>query len=133
MSLTVVVRDTALRSLARLRSDDKDLFTHARHTITQLADQPRPAGAVPWGGTGIYRLRPAVSASCTKSTRRPRPSSSSTSPPHAKAEHPSHMHHGLRLAHHTAANRRSVRPGNGYSAVTVLSVKAAGLATTPGA
>jgi mRNA-degrading endonuclease RelE of RelBE toxin-antitoxin system len=54
---TVVIRDTALRSLARLRSDDKNLFIRARHAITQLAGQPRPADAVPWGGTGIYRLR----------------------------------------------------------------------------
>ena len=56
MSLSIVIRDTALRSLARLRGDDKDLFTRARQAITQLADQPRPAGANPWGATGIYRL-----------------------------------------------------------------------------
>jgi hypothetical protein len=29
MSLTVVFRETALRNLARIRSEDKDLFTHA--------------------------------------------------------------------------------------------------------
>jgi hypothetical protein len=29
MSLTVVFRETALRGLARIRSDDKDLFPHA--------------------------------------------------------------------------------------------------------
>jgi mRNA-degrading endonuclease RelE of RelBE toxin-antitoxin system len=56
MSLSIVIRDTALRNLARLRGDDKDLFTRARQAITQLADQPRPAGAIPWGATGIYRL-----------------------------------------------------------------------------
>lgn len=56
MSLSIVIRDTALRSLARLRGDDKDLFTRARQAITQLADQPRPPGAIPWGATGIYRL-----------------------------------------------------------------------------
>jgi mRNA interferase RelE/StbE len=56
MSLSIVIRDTALRNLARLRGDDKDLFTRARQAITQLADQPRPAGAVPWGATGVYRL-----------------------------------------------------------------------------
>ena len=38
------------------RGDDKDLFTRARQAITQLADQPRPAGAIPWGATGVYRL-----------------------------------------------------------------------------
>ena len=56
MGLSIVIRDTALRNLARLRGDDKDLFTRARQAITQLADQPRPAGAVPWGATGVYRL-----------------------------------------------------------------------------
>jgi mRNA-degrading endonuclease RelE of RelBE toxin-antitoxin system len=56
MSLSIVIRDTALRNLARLRGDDKDLFTRARQAITQLADQPHPAGAVPWGATGVYRL-----------------------------------------------------------------------------
>jgi mRNA-degrading endonuclease RelE of RelBE toxin-antitoxin system len=56
MSLSIVIRDTALRNLARLRGDDKDLFTRARQAITQLADQPRPAGAIPWGATGVYRL-----------------------------------------------------------------------------
>ena len=56
MSLTVVFRETALRALARIRSDDKDLFTRALEAITRLADQPRPKNAVAWGATGIYRL-----------------------------------------------------------------------------
>lgn len=56
MSLTVVFRETALRGLARIRSDDKDLFTRTRMFITHLADQPRPENAVAWGDTGIYRL-----------------------------------------------------------------------------
>jgi hypothetical protein len=42
MTLTVVFRETALRGLARIRSDDKDLFTRTRQAITHLADQPRP-------------------------------------------------------------------------------------------
>ena len=56
MSLTVVFRETALRALARLRSEDRDAFCRARRAIADLADQPRPDAAVPWGGTGICRL-----------------------------------------------------------------------------
>ena len=56
MSLTVVFRETALRALARIRSEDKDAFTRTRHAIAALADQPYPDGAVAWGGTGIFRL-----------------------------------------------------------------------------
>jgi NAD-dependent dihydropyrimidine dehydrogenase PreA subunit len=48
MSLTVVFRETALRGLARIRSDDKDLFTRTRMLITHLADQSRPENAVAW-------------------------------------------------------------------------------------
>jgi mRNA-degrading endonuclease RelE of RelBE toxin-antitoxin system len=54
MSLTVVFRETALRNLARIRSEDKDLFVQARHIVTLLADEPYPASA--WGAPGIYRL-----------------------------------------------------------------------------
>ena len=56
MSLTVVFRETALRNLARIRSEDKDLFTRTRRAVALLADQPYPEGAVPWGATGVYRL-----------------------------------------------------------------------------
>jgi mRNA-degrading endonuclease RelE of RelBE toxin-antitoxin system len=56
VSLTVVFRQTALRNLARMRSEDKDLFARTRRTIAVLADEPYPAGAVAWGATGIYRL-----------------------------------------------------------------------------
>ncbi|HEX5290066.1 MAG TPA: type II toxin-antitoxin system RelE/ParE family toxin [Streptosporangiaceae bacterium] len=56
MSLTVVFRETALRGLARLRSEDKELFTGARHAIALLPDQPRPDNAVAWGTTGVYRM-----------------------------------------------------------------------------
>ncbi|HEY2575181.1 MAG TPA: type II toxin-antitoxin system RelE/ParE family toxin [Streptosporangiaceae bacterium] len=56
MSLTVVFRETALRTLARIRSEDKDLFTRTRRAIIALADQPYPEGAVAWGTTSIYRL-----------------------------------------------------------------------------
>jgi mRNA interferase RelE/StbE len=56
VSLTVVFRETALRNLARIRSEDKDLFTRTRRAVALLADQPYPEGAVPWGATGIYRL-----------------------------------------------------------------------------
>lgn len=56
MSLTVVFRGTALYNLARLRSEDKDVFVRARYAIASLADEPYPAGAVPWGASGVYRL-----------------------------------------------------------------------------
>jgi mRNA-degrading endonuclease RelE of RelBE toxin-antitoxin system len=56
VSLAIVFRETALRGLARIRSDDKDLFTRTRQAITHLADQPRPENAVAWGATGLYRL-----------------------------------------------------------------------------
>ena len=56
MSLTVVFRETALRALARVRSEDKEAFAQIRRAIAALADQPRPDGAVAWGGTGIFRL-----------------------------------------------------------------------------
>jgi mRNA-degrading endonuclease RelE of RelBE toxin-antitoxin system len=57
MSLTVVVQETALRALARIRADDKEAFALIRRALAALADQPRPDKAVPWGGSGIYRLR----------------------------------------------------------------------------
>jgi mRNA-degrading endonuclease RelE of RelBE toxin-antitoxin system len=56
VSLTVVFRETALRNLARIRSEDKDLFVRTRRAIALLADQPYPEGAVGWGATGVYRL-----------------------------------------------------------------------------
>jgi hypothetical protein len=36
VSLTVVFRETALRNLARLRSEDKDAFAQVRSTIAAL-------------------------------------------------------------------------------------------------
>lgn len=56
MSLTVVFQQTALRALARIRSENKDVFARTRHAIAALADQPYPDGAVAWGATGICRL-----------------------------------------------------------------------------
>ena len=53
MSLTVVFRETALRNLARIRSEDKDLFIRTRRADALLADRPYPDGAVAWGATGI--------------------------------------------------------------------------------
>jgi hypothetical protein len=63
VSLTVMVRETALRNLARIRGEDKDLFTRTRRAISALADQPYPEGAVAWGATGVgvcgrLRVRP---------------------------------------------------------------------------
>jgi mRNA-degrading endonuclease RelE of RelBE toxin-antitoxin system len=56
MSLTVVVQETAIRALARIRSEDKDAFVQIRRAMSALADQPRPDAAVAWGDSGIYRL-----------------------------------------------------------------------------
>lgn len=56
MSRTVVVQETALRSLARIRSEDKTAFVTIRQALAELADQPRPDQAVAWGDSGIYRL-----------------------------------------------------------------------------
>ncbi len=56
MSLTVIVQETALRALARIRSEDKDAFTEIRRAMLALADEPRPDEAVGWGDSGIYRL-----------------------------------------------------------------------------
>jgi len=39
VSLTVVFRETALRNLARIRGEDKDLFVRTRRTVALLADQ----------------------------------------------------------------------------------------------
>jgi hypothetical protein len=55
MSLAVLFRETALRNLARFRSEDKDLFVQARQAIALLADQPYPDSAFAWGATGSYR------------------------------------------------------------------------------
>ncbi len=60
MSLTVVVQETALRALARIRAEDKEAFASIRRALAALAalaEQPHPDQAVAWGGTGIYRLR----------------------------------------------------------------------------
>jgi mRNA interferase RelE/StbE len=56
MSLTVVVLQTALRALARIRSEDREAFASIRQALSALADQPHPKQAVAWGGSGIYRL-----------------------------------------------------------------------------
>ena len=56
MSLTVIVQETALRALARIRAEDKDAFASIRRALTALAEQPHPDQAVAWGGSGIYRL-----------------------------------------------------------------------------
>jgi mRNA-degrading endonuclease RelE of RelBE toxin-antitoxin system len=56
MSLAVVVQETALRTLARIRSQDKEAFATIRQALSALADQPRTDQAVAWGGSGIYRL-----------------------------------------------------------------------------
>ena len=56
MNLTVVVQETAVRAMARIRAEDKETFDSIRRTLAALAEQPRPDEAVAWGGSGIYRL-----------------------------------------------------------------------------
>jgi mRNA interferase RelE/StbE len=56
VSLAVVFRETALRNLARLRSEDRESFARTRRAVTLLANEPYPEGAVAWGATGVYRL-----------------------------------------------------------------------------
>lgn len=57
MSLTVVVQETALRAVARIRAEDQEAFASIKRALAALADQPYPDQAVAWGGSGIYRLR----------------------------------------------------------------------------
>jgi mRNA-degrading endonuclease RelE of RelBE toxin-antitoxin system len=57
MSLTVVVQETALRALARIRAEDQEAFASSKQELAALAGQPHPDHAVAWGGSGIYRLR----------------------------------------------------------------------------
>ena len=72
MSLVVVFRQTALRSLARIRNEDKDLFAQARQAIVLLAGQPYPDSAVAWGAQASTACIPAASGCCMKSMMRRR-------------------------------------------------------------
>jgi mRNA-degrading endonuclease RelE of RelBE toxin-antitoxin system len=56
MSLTVVVQETALRALVRIRAEDKDAFASIKLALAALAEKPHPDQAVAWGGSGIHRL-----------------------------------------------------------------------------
>jgi hypothetical protein len=71
VSLTVVLRETALRTLARIRGEDKDLFTRTRRAISALAEQPYPEGVC---GTFLNRhgsrLEPAMPLPLSARNRR---------------------------------------------------------------
>jgi mRNA-degrading endonuclease RelE of RelBE toxin-antitoxin system len=56
MSLIVVVQETALREVARIRAEDQEAFASIKRALAALAEQPHPDQAVAWGGSGIYRL-----------------------------------------------------------------------------
>jgi mRNA-degrading endonuclease RelE of RelBE toxin-antitoxin system len=57
VSLAVVFRETALRNLAQIRGEDKDLFTRTRRAISALADQPIRRVRSPGGRhRRVYRL-----------------------------------------------------------------------------
>ena len=53
MSYTVVVQETAIRALARIRSEDKEAFARIRQAMSALADYPRPDAAVAWGNRDL--------------------------------------------------------------------------------
>jgi hypothetical protein len=57
VSLTVVSRETAVRNLARIRGEDKDLFARTRRAIAMLTDQPYPWGC---GRVGCDRHIPVT-------------------------------------------------------------------------
>jgi mRNA-degrading endonuclease RelE of RelBE toxin-antitoxin system len=57
VSLTVIYRETAVPALTRLLDTDAETFGRVRRAIRALAGDPYPDGAVPWGGSGIWRLR----------------------------------------------------------------------------
>jgi DnaJ-domain-containing protein 1 len=46
MSLTVVVQETALRALARIRAEDQEAFASIKRALAALAEQPHPDQAV---------------------------------------------------------------------------------------
>jgi hypothetical protein len=79
VSLTVVFRETALRNLARIRSDDKDLFLRTRGPspcwLISRIQRVRSRGALR-GSTACTR---ATFGSCTKSMTKRRRCTSSTS------------------------------------------------------
>ena len=84
MSLTVVFRETTLRNLARIRSEDKDLFVRTRRAVALLTDQPYPEGpylegAVPWAPLASTGYTQATSGFCTKSMTKLQRCMSSTS------------------------------------------------------
>ena len=56
MTFAVVVQETAVRALARIRAEDKEAFASIGRALTALAGQPHPPRAVAWGGSGIYRI-----------------------------------------------------------------------------
>jgi mRNA-degrading endonuclease RelE of RelBE toxin-antitoxin system len=56
MSLIVVVQETALRALGRIRVGGQEAFASIKRALAALAEQPHPDQAVAWGGSGIYRL-----------------------------------------------------------------------------
>jgi hypothetical protein len=77
--VAVVFRETALRNLARIRGEDKDLFVRIRRAVALMADEPYPEEAVAWGATGFYRRIRTASGSCTRSLAIQQRCTSSTS------------------------------------------------------
>ena len=56
MRLTLVLRETARPGLAVLRDSDKEAFAASPGLSRPWPTIPYPDGAVPWGGSGYYRL-----------------------------------------------------------------------------
>jgi hypothetical protein len=66
VSLTVVVQETALRALARIRAENKEAFTSIGRALAALAEQPHPDQAMAWGGRILW---PSLAAPARSSSR----------------------------------------------------------------
>ncbi|WP_217253241.1 type II toxin-antitoxin system RelE/ParE family toxin [Streptomyces sp. AC602_WCS936] len=57
MTYEIVFEPQALNAAARFLEDDPGGLALVLDTIDKLADDPRPAGSVPYGSANIRRLR----------------------------------------------------------------------------
>ncbi|MEU3900530.1 type II toxin-antitoxin system RelE/ParE family toxin [Streptomyces sp. NPDC045251] len=57
MTYEIVFEPQALNAAARFLEDDPSGLSLVLDTIDKLADDPRPAGSVPYGSANIRRLR----------------------------------------------------------------------------
>ncbi|CAL9479037.1 MULTISPECIES: type II toxin-antitoxin system RelE family toxin [Streptomyces] len=57
MTYEIIFEPRALNAAARFLEDDPSGLALVLDTIDKLADDPRPAGSVPYGSTDVRRLR----------------------------------------------------------------------------